>query len=132
MGICFSCTRKNQRIFLVYFLFVIFILSRVLDTIGVELVRDRTFTLFTLTSCVDNNLLFLTSAEGSTHEIIAQTDFYPLLSQFFSRAENRLLSVIFEFFTALPSIVTILCLSQLILSGTTFRNKCFISKCACL
>ena len=142
-GISFSCTRKNQCTFLVYFLFVIFTFFFFLSIQSTRNsrfwykrrgTRGRSFTLFTVTPCVDNNLLFLTSAGGcSTHGVIVQIDFYPLLSQFFSRVLHRLLN---QWYSNLSwryhLIVMILCLSQLILSGTAFRSKCFISKCACL
>ena len=91
---------------------------------GVKFAQDRSFTLFTLTLCVDNNLLFLISAEGMFNARSNSANwFLPLLSQFFPRASRRLSSHWFETFTTLPFIITIPCSSQLILLGTAFRIK---------
>ena len=57
---------KESAIFPRLFLvrnFYVFLLP--LDTIDTELARGASFTLFTAAPCVDNNLLFLTSAEGT-------------------------------------------------------------------
>ena len=79
MGVSIFYVRERinfSRLFLVRN-FNVFLLLRALDTIdvtsietrafdikGMEVVRGRSFTLFIATLCVDNNLLFLTSAEG--------------------------------------------------------------------
>ena len=101
------------------------------DIKGVKLARSRSFTLFTATSCMDNNLLFLTSAEDMFNGIIVKLILPTVFTVFLSRIASFIKSAMFEsFMMTLPSIVTILCSSQLTLSGTIFRNKYFISKCA--
>jgi len=99
----------------------------------VEVARGRSFTvLFTVTSC--NNLLFLTSAESMFNTVQRSNYanwFLPTaFTVFLSCIASFIKPAIFESFTTLSFIVTIPCSFQVILSGTAFRNKCFISKCA--
>jgi len=81
---------------------------------------------------MDNNLLFLISAEGVFNTQSNRANwFLPAAFTVFLSRIVFIKSAIFESFRTLQSIITIPCLSQLILSGTA-RNKCLISKCACL